>query len=193
MLLARQSARCYTARASKGTRPWPPPRLRRQRHHARRLGPQGDRHRRDRDAGPDGHARGIRPSAAAQGRAHRGLAAHDDPDRRADRDAEGAGRRCALGLVQHLFDAGSRGRRDRGHRHAGLRHQGREPEGLLGIHPQDPRMGRRRHAEHDPRRRRRRHDARPSRPARREGRHRVPRQGRTTKKRKSSSRSSSAR
>ena len=45
-----------------------------------------------------------------QGRAHRGLAAHDDPDRDADRHAEGARRRGALGLVQHLLDAGSRGR-----------------------------------------------------------------------------------
>jgi hypothetical protein len=34
-------------------------------------------------------ARGIRrmSSQTAEGRAHRGLAAHDDPDRRADRDA----------------------------------------------------------------------------------------------------------
>ena len=40
--------------------------------------------------------------AAAQGRAHRRLAAHDDPDGGADRDAEGARRRRALGLLQHL-------------------------------------------------------------------------------------------
>ena len=44
--------------------------------------------------------------AAAEGRAHRRLAAHDHPDRGADRDAAGARRRGALGLVQHLFDAG---------------------------------------------------------------------------------------
>ena len=48
---------------------------------------------------------------AAQGRAHHRLAAHDDPDRRADRDAAGARRRRALGLVQHLLDPGPRRRR----------------------------------------------------------------------------------
>ena len=114
-------------------------------------------HRRNRDARPDGDARGIRAAAAAQGRAHRRLAAHDHPDRGADRDAQGARRRRALGLLQHLFDAGPRRRRDRRRRHAGLRGQGREPEGLLGLHPPHLRMARRRRAQHDPRRRRRRH------------------------------------
>ena len=33
-----------------------------------------------------------RPETAVEGRAHRGLAAHDDPDRRADRDAGSARR-----------------------------------------------------------------------------------------------------
>ncbi len=56
-----------------------------------------------------------------QGRAHHRLAAHDDPDRGADRDAAGARRRGALGLVQHLLDAGPRRRRDRRQRHAGVR------------------------------------------------------------------------
>ena len=42
------------------------------------------------------------PRAAAARRAHRRLAAHDDPDRGADRDAAGARRRGALGVVQHL-------------------------------------------------------------------------------------------
>ena len=135
-------------------------RLRRQGHRPRRLGPQGNRHRRDRDARPDGDPRGIRPEAAAQGRPHRRLAAHDDPDRGADRDADGARRRRALGLLQHLLDPGPRRRRDRRRRHAGVRRQGREPGGLLGLHPQHLRVGRRRHAEHDPRRRRRRHAAR---------------------------------
>jgi hypothetical protein len=68
-----------------------------------RLGPQGNPHRRNRNARPDGHPRGIRRQPAAQGRAHHRLAAHDHPDRRADRDAAGAGRRSALGLVQHLL------------------------------------------------------------------------------------------
>ncbi len=51
------------------------------------------------------------PRAAAARRAHRRLAAHDHPDRGADRDAHGARRRRALGLLQHLFDAGPRRRR----------------------------------------------------------------------------------
>ena len=121
----------------------------------------------------------YRREPAAEGRAHRRLAAHDHPDRGADRDPEGAGRRRALGLVQHLFDPGPRRRRHRRRRHAGLRHQGREPGGILGLHPPHLRMGRRRHAQPDPRRRRRRHPADPSRPARREGRRRLPRQAAT--------------
>ena len=79
-------------------------------------------------------ARGIRREAAAQGRAHRRLAAHDDPDRRADRDAEGARRRHPLGLLQHLLDPGPCRRRDRRRRHAGLRRQGRDAGGILGLH-----------------------------------------------------------
>ena len=51
--------------------------------------------------------------AAAEGRADRRLPAHDHPDRRADRDAEGARRRGPLGLVQHLLDAGPRRGGDR--------------------------------------------------------------------------------
>jgi adenosylhomocysteinase len=63
-------------------------------------------------------------AAAAQGRAHHRLAAHDHPDRGADRDAEGARRRGALGLVQHLLDPGPRRRRHRRRRHAGVRRKG---------------------------------------------------------------------
>jgi adenosylhomocysteinase len=48
-------------------------------------------------------------------RAHHRLAAHDDPDRGADRDAARPRRRGALGFVQHLLDAGSRCGRDRLH------------------------------------------------------------------------------
>ena len=51
---------------------------------------------------------------AAGGREDHGLAAHDHPDRGADRDARRARRRCALGLVQHFLDAGPRGRGGRG-------------------------------------------------------------------------------
>ena len=52
---------------------------------------------------------------AARRRADHGLAAHDGADRRADRDARRPRRRRALGVVQHLLDAGSRrgGRRGR--------------------------------------------------------------------------------
>ena len=64
---------------------------------AGRLRPQGDPARRARDARPDGDARGVRRHAAAQGRADHRLAAHDDPDRRADRDAHRARRRGPLG------------------------------------------------------------------------------------------------
>ncbi len=126
-------------------------RLCRQGSQPRRMGPQGTFDRRDRNARSDGDARRIRAPAAAARRAHRGLAAYDHSDRRPDRDACGARRRCPLGLVQHLFDAGPRRRRHRRGRHAGIRGQGRVADGILGIHPPHLRMGRRRRAEHDPR------------------------------------------
>ena len=44
------------------------------------------------------------------------------------------GRRRALGVVQHLLDAGSRGGGDRRARHAGVRVQGRDARRVLGIH-----------------------------------------------------------
>src|ERR1700722_20787607 len=62
-------------------------RLHRQGYRPRRIRPQGNLAGRNRDARPDGDARGIWPGTAAQGRADRGLAAHDDPDRGPDRDA----------------------------------------------------------------------------------------------------------
>jgi adenosylhomocysteinase len=52
--------------------------------------------------------RRIRAVAAAEGRAHHRLAAHDDPDRGADRDADRARRDRSAGLVQHLLDPGPR-------------------------------------------------------------------------------------
>ena len=78
---------------------------------ARRVRPQGDPPRRAGDARPDGAARALRaaskPLAGAQ---HHGQPAHDDADRGADRDAGRARRRRALGVVQHLLDAGPRRR-----------------------------------------------------------------------------------
>ena len=111
---------------------------------ARPLGPPRDRHRRDRDARPHGHPRGVRRAAAPQGRAHHRLAPHDHPDGRPDRDAQGARRRGPLGLVQHLLDPGPRRRRHRRGRHPRLRLQGRVARRVLGLHPQDLRVGRRR-------------------------------------------------
>ena len=51
------------------------------------------------------------PQQAARRRAHHRLAAHDDPDRGAHRDARRARRRGALGELQHLLDPGPRRRR----------------------------------------------------------------------------------
>ena len=85
----------------------------------------------------------VRRPAAAQGRAHHGLAAHDDPDRRADRDARRARRRGPLVQLQHLLHPGSRGGGDRrgtrGHareapRGTGLRLEGRDARGVLVVH-----------------------------------------------------------
>ena len=61
------------------------------------------------------------PEQPLKGARIAGCAAHDDPDRGADRDAAGARRRGALGVVQHLLDAGPRRRGDRRERHAGVR------------------------------------------------------------------------
>ena len=54
------------------------------------------------------------------------------------------GRRGPLGLVQHLLDPGPRRRRHRRRRHARLRLQGRVARRVLGVHPPDLRVGRRR-------------------------------------------------
>ena len=145
-------------------------------HQARRLGPEGNPHRRDRDARSDGDPRRVREDPAAEGRADHRQPAHDDPDRRAGRDAAGARRRRALGLVQHLLDAGPRRRGAGRARHARVRLQGRVAHRLLGLHPPHLRVRRQgsegRRPEHDPRRRRRRDAADAPRPARREGRER---------------------
>ena len=103
--------------------------------------------------------RGVRHDEAAEGRAHHRLAAHDHPDRGADRDADRARRRRALGDLQHLLDPGPRRRRHRRDRRAGVRDQGREPRRLLGLCRSHLRLGHR-HRQHHPRRRRRRHHVR---------------------------------
>ena len=105
-------------------------------------------------------ARGVRQGPAAEGRPHRRLAAHDHPDRGADRDAAGAGRRRALGLVQHLLDPGPRRRRHR--RRTGTPVFAVKGETLVEYWEYAHthlRVGRRRLPEPDPRRRRRRHPA----------------------------------
>ena len=96
----------------------------------------------------------------------------------------------ALGLVQHLLDAGPRGGGHRRGRHAGVRLQGRVARRVLGVHAPHLRV-RRGGPEHDPRRRRRRDAARPS---GRQGRDRMPRCSRirrATRSGRSSPRSSS--
>ena len=55
-------------------------------------------------------ARALRGQEAARRRPHHGQPAHDGADRGAHRNARRARRRRALGVVQHLLDAGSRGR-----------------------------------------------------------------------------------
>lgn len=102
--------------------------------------------------GPDGPARGIRCGQTAERRTYRRLAAHDGADRRADRDAGGAGRRCPLGLVQYLFDAGPcRGRDCRKAAFRSSPSKGETLRRILGLYRQDlPVHGR--HGKHDPRR-----------------------------------------
>ena len=148
---------------------------------------------RDGDAGSDGDARRVRQEPAAQGGAHRRLAAHDHPDGGPDRDAGGAGRRHPLVLLQHLQHAGSRRLRHRRPRRPGVRRQGREPGRVLGLLLARAAVVRRRHPQPDPRRRRRSHAARSPRREGREGRL-VPRTRiRATKRGASSTRWSSAR
>ena len=124
--------------------------------------------------------------AAAERRAHHRLAAHDDPDGRADRDADRARRRGALVQLQHLLHAGPRrgGCRRRPGRHARgpagrsrLRVEGRDARGVLVVHRAGAQLARAGEdgsirAEHDPRRWRRRDVARAQGHRVREGRRR---------------------
>ena len=90
---------------------------------ARRVRPQGNPPRRAGDAGPDGAPRAARREEAARRRAHHGQPAHDDSDGGPHRDAGRARRRRALGLVQHLLDAGSRRRGGRRRTSRNRRHR----------------------------------------------------------------------
>ena len=66
---------------------------------------------------------------AARRRPHHGQPAHDDSDGGPDRDAGRARRRRALGVVQHLLDAGSRGGRGRRRPSRERRHRRENPKG----------------------------------------------------------------
>ena len=133
------------------------------------------------------HAPGVRCGAAPSRGTHHRLAPHDDPDRRADRDARRARRRGALGVVQHLLDPGSRCGRGRrrperdaraAERRAGVRVEGRDADRVLVVHRAGSDVARRR-PEHAARRRWRRDDARAQGPRVRERRCRArPRLGR---------------
>ena len=144
-----------------------------------RVRPQGNEPGRAGNARTDVHPQGIRREQAARRHADHGQPAHDHSDGRPHRDAGRPRRRRALGVVQHLLDAGSRRRRGRrrpeGHAaepdgHPGLRLEGRDARGILVVHERGDRVaGRQRPDLH--RRRRRRRDAAPAQGRRiREGR-----------------------
>ena len=121
-----------------------------------------------RDARPDGDPQALRRQEAAGRRPHHGQPAHDDSDGRAHRDARRARRRRALGVVQHLLDAGPRrrgGRRrpsgDRRHGagpegHPGVRVEGRDARRVLVVHGGSAGVAGRQRPDADRRRRRRR-------------------------------------
>ncbi len=116
--------------------------------------------------------------AAARGRPHRRLAAHDRADRGAHRDPRRARRRRCAGRAATSSPrrtrppppspSGPTGTVDAPAGRAGLRLEGRDARGVLVVHRADLRLERRGgrgrgdldRPEHDPRRRRRRHAAR---------------------------------
>src|ERR1035438_2499494 len=153
-------------------------------HRPRRMGPQGDCHRRARNARPDVRAEEIRGQEAARRGPDHGLAPHDDPDRGSHRDPGGTRGLDPLGVVQHLFDAGSRSGRDRQGRYPRLRMEGRDPRGVLEPHVEGPHPSGRQGPAARRRRRRRRHAPPPQGPRARGGKRlgglalRIPRGGR---------------
>ena len=115
-----------------------------------RVRPQGDRAGRARDARPHGHAGRVRRQPAPGRRPHHRLAAHDRPDRGADRDADRPRRPRALGQLQHLLHPGPRGGRGgrRPRRHGGrpqgrarVRLEGRDASRSTGGAPSRPCCG----------------------------------------------------
>ena len=149
----------------------------------RRVRPQGNQPGRAGDARPHGAAHAVRRQAPARGRPHHGQPAHDDSDGRAHRDADRARRRRALGVLQHLLDAGSRGRgrcrRPSGdgrhgresEGHAGVRMEGRDARGVLVVHEGSARCGPTARPDADRGRRRRRDAVRAQGARVRAGRH----------------------
>ena len=75
--------------------------------------------------------------AAAQGRPHRRLPAHDDPDGGPDRDAGSAGRGDPLVVLQYLLDAGPRRGSHRCVGRPGVCLEGRNRGGILVVRRTD--------------------------------------------------------
>src|SRR4030095_2310611 len=86
------------------------------------------------NAGSDGDPRKVRATETAFRRAHHGLAAHDDPDSRVDRNADGSWRKRALGELQYFLDARSCRSSDRQARYLRFRVERRIAGGLLAVH-----------------------------------------------------------
>ena len=136
---------------------------------ARGVRAQGNAPGRAGDARADVDSQRALQCQAAGRHAHHGQPAHDHPDGSADRDADRARRRRALGFVQHLLHPGSRRRggrrRPAGKRrdaaesagNAGVRVEGRVARRVLVVHQRGARVAGRQRADLDCRRRRRRH------------------------------------
>ena len=99
-------------------------RLQSRRHGAGRVRPQGNRDRRDRNAGSDGDARGIQGKQPLKGARIAGSLHMTIQTAVLIETLVALGADSPLGIVQHLLDAGPRRRRDRRARHSGVRLQG---------------------------------------------------------------------
>ena len=136
----------------------------RRRHQACRLGPQGNRDRRNRNAGPDGHPRGIRrrqqplKGARISGSLHMTIQTAVLIE-----TLIGARRRCPLGLVQYLLHPGSCRRGDRRSRAFRSSPSRARPSRNTGSSPTRSSNGPTAAHQHDPRRWRRCHPVHPAR------------------------------